>query len=159
MKWLVKNNLDEMQEAKLRKIEKNGCWLAFWGLLAVMVVQLVIVGAEPKQMAGEWIVFMVLALYVAGACIRAGLWDRRIPATPLANVICSLIAGIVVFALNFFTMMRNGFFEHPGEAALAAGITGLSTFILCIVALSVCMVFYKKRVKKLEEEPEDDMEI
>ena len=33
---MKKNNLDEMQEQELLKIEHNGCWLAFWGLLAVM---------------------------------------------------------------------------------------------------------------------------
>ena len=26
----MKNNLDEMQEAKLLQIEHNACWLAFW---------------------------------------------------------------------------------------------------------------------------------
>ena len=34
-----KNNLDEMQEQELLKIEHNGCWLAFWGLLISMIVQ------------------------------------------------------------------------------------------------------------------------
>ena len=52
MKWKMKNNLDEMQEIKLRGIERNGCWFAFWALLAAMMIQLVL-GAEPKQMAGE----------------------------------------------------------------------------------------------------------
>lgn len=37
---MKKNNLDEMQEQELLKIEHNGCWLAFWGLLAVMAVQM-----------------------------------------------------------------------------------------------------------------------
>ena len=30
---MKKSNLDEMQEQELLKIEHNGCWLAFWGLL------------------------------------------------------------------------------------------------------------------------------
>ena len=41
MKWKMKNNLDEMQEIKLRGIERNGCWFAFWALLAAMMIQLV----------------------------------------------------------------------------------------------------------------------
>ena len=67
-----------MQEIKLRGIERNGCWFAFWALLAAMMIQLVL-GAEVKQMAGEWIVFMCLALYIGIACMRAGIWDRHIP--------------------------------------------------------------------------------
>ena len=35
----TKSNLDELQELKLLKIEHNGCWLAFWGLLAVILTQ------------------------------------------------------------------------------------------------------------------------
>lgn len=156
MKWKMKNNLDEMQEKKLRGIEKNGCWFAFWGLVVVMAAQLVL-GAEPKQMAGEWIVFMILALYLAIACMRAGIWDRRLPATPLANLICSLIAGICVWGLNFLVMINNGYFDAMKGAAIAAGISGVGTAVLCMIVLSVCTAWYRKRVKKLEEEPEDDM--
>lgn len=29
-----KSNLDERQELKLLKIEHNGCWFAFWGLVS-----------------------------------------------------------------------------------------------------------------------------
>ena len=60
---MKKSNLDEMQEQELLKIEHNGCWLAFWGLLAVMAIQMVM-GVPGTQMLGEWIVFMVLALYL-----------------------------------------------------------------------------------------------
>lgn len=37
---LPKNNLDEMQEHKLLKIEHNGCWFAIWSLLAAIFIQL-----------------------------------------------------------------------------------------------------------------------
>ena len=37
---MKKNNLDEMQEQELLKIEHNGCWLAFWGMLAVMAIMI-----------------------------------------------------------------------------------------------------------------------
>ena len=157
MKWM-KNNLDEMQEIRLRGIERNGCWFSFWALLVVMSVQFV-AGAEVKQMAGEWIVFMALALYLGFACMRAGIWDRRIPATPLANLICSLIGGVVVWGLNAIVFVRNEVFNDFKGAVVAAGFVGLFTFILCFAVLSVCTHFYKKRVKKLEEEPEDDMTI
>ena len=39
-----KNNLDEMQEQKLLKIEHNGCWLAFWGLFIVLIAQFIFYG-------------------------------------------------------------------------------------------------------------------
>ena len=45
----VKSNLDEMQEAKLLQIEHKGCWLAFWGLLAAMIVELFVFGVENMR--------------------------------------------------------------------------------------------------------------
>ena len=156
MKWTLKNKLDEMQALKLRGIERNGCWFAFWALLAAMMIQLAL-GAEMKQLAGEWIVFVCLALYLCFACMQAGIWDRRIPATPLANLVCSLIAGIAVWILFTFVMMRNGVWDNLKGAILAAGFIGLFTFGMCFVTLSICTACYKNRVKKLEEEPEDEM--
>ena len=44
----TKSNLDELQELKLLKIEHNGCWLAFWGLLAVILTQIAI-GNDSKM--------------------------------------------------------------------------------------------------------------
>ena len=40
MKKGKKSRLDEMQEQKMLQIEHNGCWLAFIGLFAVILVQL-----------------------------------------------------------------------------------------------------------------------
>ena len=41
MKMSKKNNLDEMQEQELLKIEHNGYWLAFWGLLTAIVAEVI----------------------------------------------------------------------------------------------------------------------
>ena len=41
-----KNNLDERQEQALEKIEGKGCWLAFWGLLIALMVQVIAFGPD-----------------------------------------------------------------------------------------------------------------
>lgn len=33
-----KINLDEMQEQELLTVEHNGCWIAFWSLLAAIII-------------------------------------------------------------------------------------------------------------------------
>lgn len=62
-----KNQLDEMQEQTLRKIESRGFWLMWWGLFAVIIFQLMM-QADISQMAGEWIVFMAACLYTLEEC-------------------------------------------------------------------------------------------
>ena len=145
---MKKNNLDEMQEQALLKIEHNGCWLAFWGLLAVMVIQMVM-GVPGAQMLGEWIVFMVLGLYIVIACLRKGIWDRHLKANRKTNLIISLLAGA---AAGILITVSNPYLSEPLDYVLVAGISGGFTFVLCFAALSIGMKLYKKRREKLDAE-------
>lgn len=52
MKKMKKSNLDEMQELALLKIARNGCWFAFWGLLAAMGIQMLL-GVPGKAILGS----------------------------------------------------------------------------------------------------------
>lgn len=145
---MKKNNLDEMQEQELLKIEHNGCCLAFWGLLVVMAVQMVM-RVPGRQMLGEWIVFMALSLYIAIACLRKGIWDRRLKANRKTNLIISLLAGA---AAGILITVSNPYLSEPLDYVLVAGLTGGLTFVLCFAALSISMKLYKKRREKLDQE-------
>ena len=145
---MKKNNLDEMQEQELLKIEHNGCWLAFWGLLVVMAVQMVM-RVPGRQMLGEWIVFMALSLYIAIACLRKGIWDRRLKANRKTNLIVSLLAAV---ATGILVTLSNPYLSEPLDYVLVAGISGGFTFLLCFAALSISMKLYKKRREKLDQE-------
>ena len=145
---MKKNNLDEMQEQELLKIEHNGCCLAFWGLLVVMAVQMVM-RVPGRQMLGEWIVFMALSLYIAIACLRKGIWDRRLKANRKTNLIISLLAGA---AAGILITVSNPYLSEPLDYVLVAGISGGFTFLLCFAALSISVKLYTKRSEKLEQE-------
>ena len=145
---MKKSNLDEMQEQELLKIEHYGCWMAFWGLLAVMAVQMVM-RVPGRQMLGEWIVFMVLALYLVIACLRKGIWDRHLKANRKTNLIVSLLAAV---ATGILVTLSNPYLSEPLDYVLVAGISGGFTFLLCFAALSISMKLYKKRREKLEQE-------
>ncbi len=151
-----KSNLDERQELKLLKIEHNGCCLAFWGLLIVMLVQQILGNMDAKRVAGEWIVFMSLCVYLVSACIKNGIWDRRLKPTFKTNTVASLIAGVVTGAFWFIISYRN---YHKLAGSIATGsIMFLCVGGLCFTALTVFSGVYKKRVKKLEEEVEESEE-
>lgn len=139
-----KNQLDEMQEQTLRKIESRGFWLLWSGLLIVMVVQM-ISGAPARQMAGEWIVFMAGCFYATVECLRNGLWDRHLNDNPLTNALTSLLAGAVLTVIMGLT---NGYW-------LVALITGVITGILCFAALQISSSIVRKRRKELDN-PKDE---
>ena len=139
-----KSNLDERQEQVLLGIEHNGCWLAFWGLLVSILAQEVIFGGEAKYIAGEWFVFMALCLYMLAACMKNGIWDRRLKPDRKTNALASAAACLVVAATAFLRV--------AGYAALFAG---LITFILCFAGLTASAAAYRKKQQEDEAEPEE----
>ena len=151
----MKSSLDEMQEAKLLGIEHNGCWLAFWGLLAVIVVQLFVFGMENfRYIAGEWVVFMALAVYLGEACLRNGIWDRRLKADRRTNLIVSLVASAAA-GLIFGAVALARYHSVSGAAASFA-ISFVAVFAGCFLLLSLTAREYKKKLAKLEDESSED---
>ena len=145
---MKKSNLDEMQEQALLKVEHNGCWLAFWGLLAAMAIECLL-GMPGKAMLGEWVVFIALALYLLIGCLRKGIWDRRLKANWRTNLAVSAIAGICV---GIFIIVINPYLEELLDYVLVFALGGGSTFVLCFMALTLCGKLYKKRREKLDQE-------
>ena len=150
---LRKNNLDEQQERKLLEIESRGFWLAFWGLLIALIVQSLVM-KNIGMVIGEWIIFMVLAIYLALSCSRAGIWDRRLDMSRKTCLIVSLIAAMIAAVFMFsFTFLR---YHKPVGSLYAGGISGLIVFVGCYILLILAARATKKRQDKLNAEPEDE---
>ena len=145
-----KNNLDEMQEQKLLKLESRGFWLLWWGLLAAMAVQLLVYGVEARRhLLGEWAVFMLASVYMVAACIKQGLWDRKLKPNFRTNLLLSLLAGVVAGGLMGVYSYRS--FGAAEAAWWTVALVGGCTFVLCLLALSLSAAAYKKRRQKLDE--------
>lgn len=157
MKKKTRNNLDEMQEQKMLKIEHNACWLAFWGLLAVCAVQAFIYEREDfRYITGEWLVLLCMGLYISIDCARNGIWDRKLAPTPAVNGWGSLIAGIAVAIFNFVISYKQ---YGALAGSVATGVfMGTLTSGICFLALTGMTYIYKKRLKKLENEGSDEDE-
>lgn len=150
-----KNSLDEMQEQKLLRIEHNGVWFAFWGLVVAIVIQGLNGEAnEFRNIIGELVVFLGLDLYLLTACMKNGIWDRKLQANTKTNISVSLVAGMVIGLLHFISSYLK---YHKLLGSIATGIIMLGiTAVLSFIALTVCTSIYKKRVKKLEEGNDSD---
>ncbi len=147
-----KNNLDERQEQALLRIEHNGCWLAFWGLLAVIALQSVILNFDTRSLAGEYLVFMILALYISVGCLRQGIWDRRLKPDTSSNAAVSLTAAFIAGILNFICTAKR--FPDKIPASLAVGfVYAAIAFTVCFAALQLAANLLKKRQASLEKEP------
>lgn len=157
MKWFSKkSNLDEMQELKLLKIESRGFWLGFFGLFLTMAIQSLIYGPgnAGNALAGEFIVFLCMGFYLIGGCLRNGIWDRHLQATPPANIGLSLLAAAVAALFNAVVSYRN---YHNAAGAFAVFVVYfLMLGIVLSVTLCVCSALYHRRRNRLEEENDDE---
>lgn len=148
-----KNNLDEMQEQKLLKIEHYGFWLAYFGLLAAILIQnFLIEDNSPRNIAGEMVVFICLSVYVLISCIINGIWDRKLKPNLKTNVIISLISS-VISGVFYFLLTYYKYAKLAGSIATGIMIF-FEIFVLTLGILSLFAFFYKKRVQKLESEDE-----
>lgn len=144
-----KSQLDEMQEQKLLQIEKNCAWLAFWGLLASIIIQMIIYRGDVKMIAGEWVVFMCFCLYMGICCMKNGIWERRIRPTLRNSIFCSILAAVVTGIYIGIINCQN--YGSISNAIMSGAIGGGFIFVLCIVALEVSRYFYQKRRDKLDD--------
>lgn len=145
-----KNNLDEMQEQKLLKIEHTGCWLAFWGLAAAILIQQI---TGKGDAVGETIVLFCLAIYIVAACIKNGVWDRRLKPNLKTNLVASVIGGAVCGGIAFFQSYVQ--YGDLISAIFATIFVFGFAFILCFGLLMLSVRLYKKRVQDLEEKGDD----
>ena len=156
MKWFSrKSNLDEMQELKLLKIESRGFWIGFLALFLAIMAQIFLFGQEfADHTLGELIALLCMALYLIGGCLRNGIWDRHLQATPAVNIGLSLLAAAV-------TGLFNAIFSYRNYQSAAGAIAVFVVFFLLIcvvlsVVLCFCSALYHRRRRQLEEEANED---
>ena len=148
-KW--KNNLDEMQEQKLMKLEHNTCWLGYWLLVIAILVQLILTGSV-ESIKGELVVLVILCLYLVIGCLRLGIWDRHMEANWKTNLLVSPIPGVIVGVVGVITSIRNFGYYGFWTSALIFAMPFFFTTVLTFVLLSLSTAIYHKRKEKLEEE-------
>lgn len=157
MKWFSrKSNLDEMQELKLLKIESRGFWIGFFGLFAAIAAQVFFYGAEStgNMAAGEFIVFLCMAVYLIAGCLHNGIWDRHLRATPTVNIGLSLLAAAIGGLFNAVLSYRN--YQSISGAFAVFIVYFLMLSAVLSITLCISSALYHRRKKRLEEENTDE---
>lgn len=145
----MKNNLDECQELKLLKIEHYGCWFAFWGLIVAIFIQMVFGNMEFENIIGEFIVLMSLSAYIVVACLKEGIWDRKLKPNFKTNLFVSTIGAFVSGIVWFIVFYRD--FQNLKVSIGTTILVFVLTEVVCLLLLTIASKVYKKRVHQLED--------
>ncbi len=147
-----KTNLDERQEQALLRIESRGFWLAFWLLVIAFLAQLALDGTgildNVPHAAGEWLVFMVMCIYIEVRCYKNNIWDRRLKPKFSTNLLMSLGAGAVIALVCFAIVYLPT--KDVTDSLVGAAFGFFGTSVLCIIALTISAACFKKKRAKLE---------
>lgn len=146
-----KSNLDEMQEQNLMKLECRVCWLAYWLLLAVILIQLIFADSI-KAVLGEFIVLLIMCGYLVIGCLRMGIWDRRWKANWKTSLIAGLITGSVVGLVTLAHSLLAYGYTNFWATVFTFLLPFVFTAILTYGAMSLSAAIYRRRKKKLEQE-------
>lgn len=149
-----KSNLDEMQEQKMLKIEHNACWLGFFGLVAVIYLQIAIGNGGIEAIGGEAAVVLLMGICIMVGCVRNGIWDRNLKPNVKTNLIASLVAGLV-FGGFWGIVSYVRYHALAGSVAAFAFCFGLVA-VLVFVLLSGLSAIYKRRAKRMEEKTDEE---
>lgn len=152
---MEKTRFDERQENQLLQIEHVGSALAWWGLLAAILVQWVIFGSDFSRLGGELLVFLPLSVYLGVSPIVKGLRDRYWPAALRSKLLVSFLIGIAIAGLNAIAVWL-----HPARAwtdaasmfllLLAAGSVVSFVLLICLQKMA------DRRASRLENEPDEE---
>ena len=152
---LTKSKLDEMQEQKLARIERNISHMAIFGLLALFLIELFLFGYDWKIVGGEFVLLMILCFYEIIASLRAGVWSRNIAPTRRNNVLAALAAGLIVFV--FFLFMTVRWWDlYPLAGVIAAAISSVATIMLTYFLLWASLREYERRQEQLDQEADEE---
>ena len=155
MKKTIRNQLDEMQDQKLLKLEEYGFWGMFWALVLAIVIQ-VVAGASIKAVLGEIIVLLIGGVYISVTALKNGLWTRTSVPTRKGNALASIIPAVLIGAIHIFKMIRSNRLETKGlliTAAVAAAV-----YAGCFVILEALRIAYDKRRAALDDTDEKESE-
>ena len=152
---LTKSKLDEMQEQKLARIERNISHMAIFGLLALFLIELFLFGYDWKIVGGEFVLLMILCFYDIIASLRAGVWSRNIAPTRRNNVLAALAAGLIVFV--FFLFMTVRWWDlYPLAGVITAAISSVATIMLTYFLLWASLREYERRQEQLDQEADEE---
>lgn len=149
---LFSKKVDERQEMDLLRVEHYSFWLMFWLLAIEIVVQGIILDGGDKIL-GEWIVFIVTAVFSVAGFVRKGVWSYQAKKVPgvKAYFLYSIIAGAAGAVISFLGMFKR---SHGNLQGVLAGTIGTATgiFVISFIVFSVLGTITRHRERKLELE-------
>lgn len=152
---MYRTNLDEQQEQKLLRIESCGFWMAYWGIMIVLFINMIFVD-NPIAIYSLWALFMLISIIVGVCCINEGICDRRLDMSKKTTALLSLTGALIFAGIGIIFLLQRRDLTYKTFIGLALLV--LTLFLFLYVGLRVIARMVVKQQNKLNAEPDDTMD-
>ena len=153
---VVDVSLTQAQEKDFLKIQATGCKIAFLGLFAVMIVQMLLDNHSWKSLIGEALVFLALSVFIIMSCLKKGIWNKNAKPNLKTNVVISFIVSSIVGLLFLFTGLKYSMDKYT--AMTNAAVIFLICLASTVIGLSIAAIYNRSNAAKEELENSDNKE-
>ena len=143
---MYRTNLDEQQEQKLLRIESRGFWMAYWGIMIVLFINMIFVD-NPIAIYSLWALFMLLSVIVGVSCVKEGIWDRRLDMSKKTIVLLSLAGALIFAAIGIIFLLQRR--DLTNKTFIGLALLVLILFLFLYVGLRVIARMVVKQQNKL----------
>lgn len=152
----TKNNLDEMQERKLLEIEHTACWMAFWSLIIAIFAQVAFLNGDFRNILGEEIVLLIISIYLTVACIKNGIWDRKLKPNLKTNLMLSFLSSLVFSGFcTFINYYKYNNHELIGSI-IAFAFMFIFMFVMLLALLTFTTTIYKRKKHLMDQQADKE---
>lgn len=153
------NIQDERIVSQKRKIGSDAFGIIYFGLIVSILLQQFMFDASFSQYAGEFVLFMVAAVYIVVRNIIVGnnLFGDSFNGQKMV-IINSLVCGITITAISTTLNSVNYGLEKMGGStgiALIALFTFASGAFVSFIGFEVLYIMNKKRQKQIDDKYND----
>lgn len=146
--------VDERQEKEMMQIERSGFWIMLFILAGSILVQLIAFDINLLHIAGESVAIIIGCMWIMIGFIRRGLWDYFSKPGTKSYVIYSVTAAFLIGSVLSLPYLRSDISLWSFMQMFAVRFLGFS--VLGFLVLSLYGIVVKTRMKKLQEEYEDE---
>lgn len=152
---LFKKAVDERQKLEILQVERICFRVLFYGLVISTLVQLIFFNAELKQVAGEYVVLILVTLVNTVGHIKKGNWSYELEKSVKVYFIIGLLISIIA-ALCVLLLLHLRGYSSQEEILKLTLITMTVTFTLVFSVYLILGYIIKKRKIKLYMKYKDD---
>jgi len=152
---LFRKVVDERQEREMMGIERIGFWIMYFGLVAALLVQLLVLDFDIAHLSGKLTMLLIGTAWLVVGYYRKGLWDYffnpGIKSYTFTGVIAGILNGIMLFFFYYFRLNLS-----LAESLRSSAIWFLAMFIVTFLLTALHGTVIKRRRMKLQQKYKDE---